>query len=300
MNDGPSRDPGTGESTGPPPGPPTSPHPGDTPRTGTVPPAPVTDDRTAPHAARLVEPSRPRPAGTPPPIEIIAHRGASADARENTLDAFQIAVSRGAHRIETDIRRTKDNILVLHHDPALSSGHPPLTDLTLPEARREARSRGFELPTLDEALATVPIAAWDLELKDLDIAEAVVGVALRHRHPADIVFTSFHDDVLRHLRVTRPDLTTGLILGVDRPRLGLITRWQELHPLRRAHACGAGVLIPHHRFLRYGFMTHVRRFRGPVWVWTVNEPDRARTCLQRGVRGLITDRPETLLESLPG
>ncbi len=222
-------------------------------------------------------------------VEIIAHRGASAVEHENTLAAFAKAIELGADRIETDVRHTRDGVLVLHHDP----GPPGITLAEVESADLPAISRdcGYEIPTLQDALARFgDNILWDIELKEVGYERQVVDLVSGYLTPQRVTYSSFHDSVVKTIRTGWPQLAAGLILGTDEPKFGPFTRLGELYPMRRAGRCGASALIPGQPFLRYGFLKHVRGFRGPVWVWTVNEEaDLRQLFATPGVGGVITD-----------
>ena len=101
---------------------------------------------------------------------ICAHRGASDSHPENTLSAFREAIRLGAHMIEFDVALTKDNKLVLMHDTKLdrtTNGKGRVSDFTLAELKqldsgswKNARFKGEQIPTLDEALAIMPENIW--------------------------------------------------------------------------------------------------------------------------------------------
>ena len=96
---------------------------------------------------------------------VIAHRGASVLARENTLEAFQKAIDLRADMIEFDVRRTQDRHYVIHHDPHIAG--KPLNEMTLREVREIARTLDFHVPELEEVLAlTRGKIGLDIELKE--------------------------------------------------------------------------------------------------------------------------------------
>ena len=81
---------------------------------------------------------------------IIAHRGASSYAKENTIESFKKAMLLGADMIEFDVRRTKDNILIAFHDEMIR-GHS-VKELTYEAISQLARNQGFDIPTVEEVL----------------------------------------------------------------------------------------------------------------------------------------------------
>ncbi len=164
-------------------------------------------------------------AGRPRPL-IIAHRGASARAPENTLSAFRRAIADGADLLETDLRLTRDGALVCLHDATLerTGGDPrPVASLTLAELKAVPVTRpvpGFPpeaVPTLGEALALLPSdRGLVLELKDDRFLEPPVarqlGDLLRAAAVLDrTAVVSFDFERCRAVRREVPGIRTGLV-----------------------------------------------------------------------------------------
>ena len=102
-------------------------------------------------------------------VKIFAHRGASAYAPENTLEAFRLAMEQGADGIELDVQMTKDGELVVIHDETIgrvSNGNGAVRDYTLEELKQFSVSNHFEqypdvkIPTLREVLELVRRGRW--------------------------------------------------------------------------------------------------------------------------------------------
>lgn len=129
-----------------------------------------------------------RPRGSVP--FIMAHRGASDELPENTLAAFQRAIEQGANVLETDLRFTRDNEIVLIHDATLertTDGSGPVSEMKLSDIKK-LRSRGEAIPTLQELLEFVPAGTpLALELKDdrfLNLSDAAQLVEMLGRSGA--------------------------------------------------------------------------------------------------------------------
>ena len=124
---------------------------------------------------------------------IIAHRGASADFPENSLDAFSGALQQGADWVELDVRRSKDGVLVVHHDAHLAGGDliKDLDSNSLPEG----------VPSLAEAFEASENMGVNIEIKHLPgepdfdevdlVCEAVVGLVRAYRSTDKILVSSF-------------------------------------------------------------------------------------------------------------
>ena len=226
-----------------------------------------------------------------------AHRGASAHAPENTMRAFRLGVALGANGIETDIRRTKDGVLVLFHDESLlrlTGDYRRIADLTREElaAVRIASPDGAEadvVPTLAEFLAFVKAlpVALALELKAEGIEEAVETAVKESGVGGRCVVTSFEFEYLRRVKELNPAR-----------RVGLLTRSVDDGVIAALKALGAEQICPKAELLtpelvrslhQEGFSVRARgvkdealmehAFRCGVDGMTVNFPDRLKALL---------------------
>jgi glycerophosphoryl diester phosphodiesterase len=253
----------------------------------------------------------------------LAHRGASALAPENTIEAFRLAVQDGAGGLELDVHMTRDGHIVVIHDATVdrtTNGSGAVSEMTLDELRRldaghdfspdggptrPYRGRDVRVPTLREVLEGFPVVALNIEIKadTPGIEETVLGV-LREANALGrtLVVSTPHEIVKRFRKVSGGHVSTGASrweIGVfyvsSRFRLERLVRpaYDALQvPLRHR---GIPVVTP--RFVR---AAHARGVR--VDAWTINQADEMRRLLDLGVDVIMTDRPDTLaevLENLP-
>jgi glycerophosphoryl diester phosphodiesterase len=223
---------------------------------------------------------------------IIAHRGASAFARENTIESYQRAIELGADMIEFDVRRTKDHVLIAHHDAFMEG--KPVRDLVYKEMSKMARNQGFSIAALEEVLqCTRGKIKLDVELKEEGYEKEVVDLLSRYFQKDQFVVTSFRDSCIKRVKENDPEIKTGLILGILKPGNLIFTRLSEFFPIRRCKKARADMLVPNWELLKFGFLERVKRKNIPVFVWTVNDEEMIRKLLHDGrVAGLITDRPD--------
>jgi glycerophosphoryl diester phosphodiesterase len=249
----------------------------------------------------------------------LAHRGASALAPENTIEAFRLAVEAGAGGLELDVHMTHDGHIVVIHDATVdrtTNGSGAASEMTLDELRRldaghnfspdggptrPYRGRGVQVPTLGEVLEEFPEVAVNIEIKagTPGIEETVLGV-LREANALGraLVVSTPHDIVKRFRKVSGGHVSTGASrweIGVfyilSRVRLERLVRpaYDALQvPLRHR---GIPVVTP--RFVR---AAHARGVR--VDAWTINQADEMRRLLDLGVDVIMTDRPGMLAEVL--
>jgi len=222
---------------------------------------------------------------------VYGHRGASADARENTLDAFALARAQGADGVELDVRPSADASLVLHHDVALADGRlvHEVADADLPEW----------VPSLGDALDVCEGIVVNIEIKNsaaepghdpsCRVADDVVSL-LQARGGRDAVLVSSFDlatiDRVRALDPTVPTAFLTLIEPVGEAAVALTAD--------RGHAA----IHPHEWSVDAEFVSLAHARGLEVNVWTVDDPERIRALAAAGVDGIVTNVPALALEAL--
>jgi glycerophosphoryl diester phosphodiesterase len=220
-------------------------------------------------------------------VEIVAHRGASADAPENTVEAFDLALEQGADVLEIDLQMTADRRLVALHDPTLERTHGD------PRAVGELTVGDLEVARLGALLsAYAGRARFLLDLKEpRPPMERRLLRAIRNADAqAAVTVQSFDMRSLRRIRRLDPAIAVAA-LADDMPARPV--KW-----LDRAQALGAvAVGLPRagitRRLVR---AAHERGLR--IRAYTVNGPAEARRFARWGVDGLITDRPAAIRAAL--
>jgi len=229
---------------------------------------------------------------------IYGHRGASAHVRQNTAEAYALAVAVGADGVELDVRRSRDGALIIHHDDRPSLDATPFVDLDF----REIRTTTPWVPTLDEAWESLGSEALlNIEIKntpgqaDFDPTHRV-GVAVgrwieRHDTGNRILVTSLNAITIAAVKRTCP-VPTGIV----------VTAWLDpIVAISEAHKSGdAAVSLSLEATLPDA--EHIVEAAGDidVLVWTVNDPDQAATLADAGVAGIFTDDPGMMVEALSG
>ena len=151
---------------------------------------------------------------------VVAHRGASVEQPENTIEAFEAAIDAGADAVEFDVRMTADGHAIVMHDPDVSrttDGTGLVSEMTLDEIRK------LGVPTVEEALTCLSgRAAADIEIKNLPgepgftpDREAAVEATLEALDAIGftgrVIVSSFNPASIAHSRALRPDVPTGLL-----------------------------------------------------------------------------------------
>ena len=224
-------------------------------------------------------------------IFIYAHRGASAQAPENTLAAFRRALDAGADGIELDVHLAADGVPVVIHDETLertTDGVGPVAGCTVEELQSldagtwfDPLFAGEQVPTLAE---TMNLLAGRLRV-NIEIKEARAGLAvldlLKHFPQADVVVSSFNYGVLARLRREAPQLPLAVLQERGNWRWGLA----------RAEALRARAYHPHIDLVSRPLLAACRRLQLPVLPWTVDDPSAVRSLARQGVDGLFSNDP---------
>jgi glycerophosphoryl diester phosphodiesterase len=239
---------------------------------------------------------------------VIAHRGASRQAAENTLAAFRLAVAQRADMIETDLHLTRDGQVVLVHDSKV--GGRDVVRLT----RAELAERMPEIPTLEEALEAVGRhIPFNLEIKpraDGDYA-GIVDAARRavsdRGLQGSVLWSSFAPPALEALRQREPSVRLGvLVAGPEPPAPRAPARPGGLAPiaepladaLAHARALGAEAVHPHLPLVTPELVAALHAAGLAVHVFTVDDPADMRRLLAWGVDGIFTNFPAQLRQLL--
>jgi len=214
---------------------------------------------------------------------VIAHRGATSPARENTLEAFQKAIDLRADMIEFDVRRTRDRHYVIHHDPHIAG--KPLDAMTFRDVRAIARSMGFYVPELEEVLALARgRIGLDIELKEEGYEREIVRLVGGFLNEADFIVSSFHAGCLSRVKQSRSEVRTGLIFN-DVEALTTEILEGDTDWLLPVQSLAAGEMLE-----------RMKRAGKKIAVWTVNDTQQMKRLLDDDrIGGIITDRTDAAL-----
>ena len=243
---------------------------------------------------------------TLPKPTIFAHRGSSSYAPENTLAAFDLAVSHKADAIELDAKLCGDQQIVVFHDQTLDRttdttgriSNIPLEALKELDAggHFDMKFTGERIPTLDEVFEAVGKKIFiNVELTNYEspmnvLAEKVASCVQRHNLKNQVLFSSFNPVVLRRIKKLIPTAPVGLLAlpGFSglwaRSVLGRWGSYQALHPEKQD--------IRNSLLDKY----HQRCMR--VHTYTVNRADTMMTLYQMGIDGIFTDDPPLARKTL--
>lgn len=243
-------------------------------------------------------------------VEIVAHRGASYDAPENTVAAIKLAWEQKADASEFDIYLTKDRKIAVIHDKdtkRVAGVDKTVAEQTLEEIRRldvgrwkGAKFVGERIPLLEEMLATVP--AGKRVFIEIKMGPAIVPELQRvlnaaRRKPEQTAVISFKSEVIAAVKMARPELQAYWIVSL-KPAKGKEPPTAEAL-IAKAKAIGAdGLDLSASDVLDRNYAAKVKAAGLQLYVWTVNDPAVARRMVEIGVNGITTDRPGWLREQL--
>jgi glycerophosphoryl diester phosphodiesterase len=230
---------------------------------------------------------------------IIAHRGASAYAPENTLAAFKLALQQAADAIELDAKLTLDNHVVVIHDQTVdrtTCNHGTVREMTLVEIRKldagshfDIAFQGEPIPTLEEVLKAVGQLTYvNIELTNYatptdSLPEQVASIVLRNKMQHRVFFSSFNPLALFRIRKLIPEAPISLLAlpgwkgFLPRSWLGFLFGYDSLNP--EFKDCTKSLL----------YKVHQRNKK--VFSYTINNADDMRELFSWRVDGIFTDDP---------
>jgi glycerophosphoryl diester phosphodiesterase len=226
---------------------------------------------------------------------VVAHRGASAQAPENTLEAFRLGIEQGADALELDVRLSADGIAVVIHDPTIdrtTNGTGAVAGLSLEELQRSDAGGGARIPTLRAVLESFPSIPILLEVKAPEAQGAVAAEIDRAGARERVVIASFQHRALEQLR------QGPYLIGADRRDVTALYTLGRLHLETASPRCLCYAVPWRWRgkleVPRPWFIRAATRQNRPVHVWTVDEPELAKLLWNRGACGIITNRPAAI------
>jgi glycerophosphoryl diester phosphodiesterase len=233
-------------------------------------------------------------------VAISAHRGGSDNtvsghATAVTYETYKNAISSGAEYAEFDIRRTLDNVLVVHHDERAGGAGALVKDLPY---ERLCEALDYAVPRVDDVMQLLGgKVSGHLDLKEAGYEAEVINLALETFGPGNFVATSLEDASILAIKEAFPQVTAALSLGRDLAGVPLAkragVRYGELFPLRRIRACRADWVAVNHKLAQWGVLKLCSQHGIGAMVWTVDAGHLIDQFLaDERVSVLITNRPE--------
>lgn len=197
-----------------------------------------------------------------------AHRGVSAQVLENTLEAFELAITLKTDFVEFDVQRTRDGVLVVHHDDAID-GYL-ISDLYYEEI---LTTPAFShIPTLSQTVQFIKgrTKAY-IEIKNPGYERETLEIIQRYLTNKEFVIISFEDEIITSVKQLAPGVRAGLLLA-HRIDGKVIIHRNDLFPMKRLRATHADFLGPRFSHLFVTSIVAAYIYDVPMYYWTVNRP----------------------------
>ena len=245
-----------------------------------------------------------------PKPRVFGHRGAAGLAPENSIPSFALALALGADMLELDVHASRDDVVVVCHDPTLdrtTNGTGLVRERSLYELQQldagyhytrdghdyPYRGHGVRIPTLEALLRDFPLAYCNIEIKQADppivaqVVEVIQRLAAQHR----VLLAAEDDTIMREIHHLAGEIATSFSAVEVADFIGRVQNgnWAGYRPGGRA------LQIPP-RFNDIELVTTetvaaAHRCGLEVHVWTVNNADEMHQLLKLGVDGIISDLP---------
>ena len=236
---------------------------------------------------------------------IVGHRGASGYAPENTLPSFEKALACGANMIEFDVHLSKDDHLVVIHDPSVdrtTNGSGLIREMTLKQIKKlDAGSwfspefKGVTIPTFEETVNLIKgRAKFQIEIKnsdlykDKELEEKLVKAVYDSGIREDSIITSFKFSSIKKIKEIDSRIRVALIFD-NNPK----DPWEDICSIR------GEVLNPKWTWITSEKVQKAHDKGILICTWVVNDIDKMRHLLALGVDGITTDFPDKLKSLFP-
>lgn len=218
-------------------------------------------------------------------MKIIAHRGASQEAPENTLSAFERALELGADWIELDVHMTHDGIPVVIHDSTIAWEEDPseryaIQSLTLEELQEFDLENGEIVPTLESVLELNIPAMIEIKWMGKPYIPYIESI-LPYLKGKDCVVGSLNPKIVAYLK-THHSRTVGIVKTPS-----------DLEPFIQLHP---PILALHHSLINKNLIQKLHTLNIEVWGWTIDDLMQARDFEAMGLDGVITNHVREFLQ----
>ena len=231
---------------------------------------------------------------------VIAHRGASSYAPENTLAAFDLALAMGARHLELDVDLTSDGHVVVIHDDSVdrtTDGSGPVTGHTLAALREldagswfGAAFAGARIPTLDEVLVRYQGRAHvhaEIKGHTTSLSHRTADLVRHHRMVDQVTVTSVQRVRLEEMRAYAPELPTGWLVGEASEAT-----------ITQAHGMAVTQICPSAKTVTPELVRRLHAEGFVVRAWGVTTEALMRQVVEAGADGMTVNFPDKLLAFL--
>lgn len=216
-------------------------------------------------------------------MKIIGHRGAKGLAPENTIAGFRKAIEKKADAVEFDVRTTKDNVAIIHHNSTLAdiSGNKlRIANSTY----HDLKEHKPDLITLKETLGFINGAVEIyVDVKFGANTKSVAKILSGYKHPYAVGSKSQQDLVSLHKALPEVSMI-------------VVEPWSGLRAVHRARQLNAKIISMNQHFLWFGFIKTLSARGYELYAYPLNDPRKARRWKKYGLAGVVTDFPDRFVK----
>ena len=220
------------------------------------------------------------------------HRGDTSIFLENTIEAFQSAVSLGYKYLETDLRETSDGKIITFHDPNLkriTGANITISETKFSDIRMRRLPSRETIPTIDELLEEFPDSFFNMDLKVNQIEEKVLKKINSHNALERVCLGSFNSRTIKKINSLEPKILTSM--GISQVIMYKFFQKKNLSKLIQIPTHWKGIKV-----ITKKFIDRLHNDGLKVHVWTVNKETEMQSLIDLGVDGIMTDNASGLIK----
>jgi len=233
-------------------------------------------------------------------LAVMAHRGGSLEAPENTIESFKYAIEIGSDIIETDIQLSSDGVPYIFHDDDLKripGIEKNFNDLLASEIDELNIFGDFKIPTLEETLKQFPDTKFQIDFKTDEVVDPAIEIINKFPHiKKNLCVASFSSQRLQKIKSKLSDVTYSM---GPHEVLKLLLKSFGIY---RGEVGGDCLQIPIYRYgikiVTKRFVDFCKRENIKISVWTINSTEEMDYLIDLDVDGIITDKPKALINLL--
>ena len=220
------------------------------------------------------------------------HRGDTSIFLENTIEAFQSAVSSGYQYLETDLRETADGKIMTFHDPNLkriTGANITISETKFSDIRMRRLPSRETIPTIDELLEEFPDSFFNMDLKVNQIEEKVLKKINSHNALERVCLGSFNSKTIKKINSLEPKILTSM--GISQVIMYKFFQKKNISKLIQIPTHWNGIKV-----ITKKFIDRLHNDGLKVHVWTVNKETEMQSLIDLGVDGIMTDNASGLIK----
>ena len=220
------------------------------------------------------------------------HRGDTSIFLENTIEAFQSAISLGYQYLETDLRETSDGKIITFHDPNLkriTGANITISETKFSDIRMRRLPSREIIPTIDELLEEFPDSFFNMDLKVNQIEEKVLKKINSHNALERVCLGSFNSKVIKKINSLEPKILTSM--GISQVIMYKFFQKKNISKLIQIPTRWSGIKV-----ITKKFIDRLHNDGLKVHVWTINKEKEMQSLIDLGVDGIMTDNASGLIK----